>query len=868
MTHANLPETKLAPPAPPNDLVVRPRLHAALCAATARPLTLVSASPGAGKTVTVASWVSAGAAPGPVAWASLDPGDADRHRFWRLVGAALDLGVAVPRRGDLSATLDALCHGLSAREQPVVLVLDDFHEVDGCEVVADVDRLLAQAPPALRLVLLTRHDPPLRLSRLRLTDGLSEIRQSHLSFTEHEAAQLLKGAGATLDAHEISMLCRRTEGWAAALRLAALSLRDHPEPEAHVAALAASDQTAADYLLEELLDRQPAELRAFLLRTSMVDALTGDLADALTEGCDGAARLADLVRRNAMVTPLGGPGGWFAYHPLMRELLRAEFSAHRREERQTLHRRAASWLAAHGREREALRHARAADDPDLVARIVRDRWTELVVEGELGTVCQLVDRVAPARLAVDPELALAGVTGHLATGRLGRAEELLGLADAALPTHPGPRLAGLHAAARLYDRRLRGAEVVTELQTLRDLTRAPQDDPEIQALMLVVLGVSELWTASHDEAIEALEKAVAAAVAVRRRFLQTIAGGHLALALALDGRMRQAAEEAEKVIALAACAGDDCGPACAPAHLAVAAARREWLDGAGAERALDLAEAALRDSPERGLHLALALERSRVLLDAGQPSAAATAMRVGRFRLGGHPVPSALRAALRAHDARVLLASGEGEGARAAVEPHDAPELAVVRARILLLARDPEAARECLLDSSLIGAPATVRVEAETLRAVVRDALLDHDAAAAAIERALDAAERHDLRRCLLGAGPRLLPVLHRHARGITSHGSLTAELVGVLEGRAARGAPPQLVADMLTERELAILRYLPTIMSNREIARQVYVSVNTVKTHLKQIYRKLGVASRRDAIARARELHLLGPSTRLSDAA
>jgi LuxR family transcriptional regulator, maltose regulon positive regulatory protein len=161
-----------------------------------------------------------------------------------------------------------------------------------------------------------------------------------------------------------------------------------------------------------------------------------------------------------------------------------------------------------------------------------------------------------------------------------------------------------------------------------------------------------------------------------------------------------------------------------------------------------------------------------------------------------------------------------------------------------------------------------VRVEAETLRAVVRDALLDHDAAAAAIERALDAAERHDLRRCLLGAGPRLLPVLHRHARGITSHGSLTAELVGVLEGRAARGAPPQLVADMLTERELAILRYLPTIMSNREIARQVYVSVNTVKTHLKQIYRKLGVASRRDAIARARELHLLGPSTRLSDAA
>ena len=868
MTNVGLPETKLAPPAPPNDLVLRPRLHEALSAGVAGPLTLVSAPPGAGKTVMVASWVSAGAAPGPVAWASLDQGDADRHRFWRLVVAALGLGVAVPRRGDLSATLDGLCHALCSREQPIVLVLDDFHEVDGCEVAADLDRLLAQAPPALRLVLVTRQDPPLRLPRLRLTDGLSEIRQRHLAFTEHEASQLLTQAGATLDAQEISMLSRRTEGWAAALRLAALSLRDHPEPEAHVAALAASDRTVADYLLEELLDRQPADLRAFLLRTSIVDALTGDLADALTEGCDGAARLADLVRRNAMVTPLGGSGGWFSYHPLVRELLRAELAAQRGDERRMLHRRAASWLAAHGREREALRHARAADDLDLVASIVRDRWTELVVEGELGTVCDLVDRVAPERLAADPEIALAGVAGHLATGRLGRAAELLGLAEAALPTHPGARFAALHAAARLYDRRLRGADVVAELQALRELTRAPDDDPDIQALVVVVLGVSELWAVPHDEAIDALEAAVAAAVAVRRRFLQIVARGHLALALALDGRMRRAAEEAEAVIALAAGAGDDSGPACAPAHLALAAARREWLDGAGAARALDRAEAALRDSPERGLQLALALERSRVLLDAGQPSAAATALRVGHFRLGGHPVPSALRAALRAHDARVLLASGEGEGARAALEPHDAPELMVLRARMLLLEQDPAAARECLLDRALTGAPVTVRVEAETLRAVARDALLDHEAAAAAIERALDAAERHDLRRCLLGAGPKLLAVLHRHARGATAHGALAAELVTVLEGGGAGRSLAPVLVDVLTERELAILRYLPTIMSNREIARQLYVSVNTVKTHLKQIYRKLGVASRRDAIARARELHLLGPSTRLRSAA
>ena len=865
MTDIGPPETKLAPPAPPDDLVPRPRLHEALSAGVGGALTLVSGPPGAGKTVMVASWVIAGAAPGPVAWVSLDQGDADRHRFWRLVATALDVGIAVPRRGDLSVTLDALARALGRRGEPVVLVLDDFHEVDHGGVVADLDRLLAQAPPALGLVLVTRQDPPLRLPRLRLTGALSEIRQKDLAFTEHEAAQLLKRAGAPVNAHEVSVLCRRTEGWAAALRLAALSLRDHAQPGAHVAALAASDRTVADYLLGELLDRQPPELRDFLLQTSIVDALTGELADALTGGGGGAGRLAELVRRNAMVTPLGGPGGWFTYHPLLRELLRAELGARGREEPQALHRRAASWLAAHGRERAALRHARSADAPDLVARMVRDRWAELVVEGDLGAVRELVDQLPAERLAADPEIALAGAAAHVAIGRQRRAEELLALAQTALPTEPGARLAALHAATRLYQRRLAGDDVATELQALRELVRTPQDDPGIQALLLVLLGVSELWAAPCDVAVDALEAAVAAAVAERRRFLEIVAGGHLALALALGGRMRQAAEQADLTIALAVGAADDHGPTAAPAHLALAAAQREWLDAAGAARALDRAEATLRDSPERGLQLVLALERSRLLLDAGQPSAAATALRVGRFRLGEHPVPSALRGALGAHEARVLLALGEGERARAALDAPDAP--ALVRARALLLDGDPTGALECLTDQPT-EAPVTTLVEAQTLRAVAHDALLDHEGAAAAIERALDAAERHDLRRCLLVAGRGLLPVLHRHVRGATAHGALAAELVTILEGPAAGRAVPLLLTDVLTERELAILRFLPTIMSNQEIARQLYVSVNTVKTHLKQVYRKLGVANRRDAIERARELHLLGASTRLPNAA
>jgi LuxR family transcriptional regulator, maltose regulon positive regulatory protein len=406
--------------------------------------------------------------------------------------------------------------------------------------------------------------------------------------------------------------------------------------------------------------------------------------------------------------------------------------------------------------------------------------------------------------------------------------------------------------------------VVTELDALRQLACEPYDDPGIQALLLVVLGVSELWAAPHSQAIDALEAAVAAAVAERRRFLEIVARGHLALALALDGRMRQATEEAGEVGALVARGGDDPVPASAPAHLALAAAQREWLDGAGAARALDLAEALLRDSPERGLHLALALERSRLALDAGQASGAATALRVGHFRLGGHPVPYAMQAALRTHDARILVALGESDEARATLEPPDA----LVRARLLLLDEDPEGALECLSAGSAIRTSVTARVQADALEAVARDALIDHQGAAAAIERALHGAEPHDLRRSLLDAGPGLLAVLHRHVRGGTTHGALAAGLVAVLEGGAAGRAAPPLLAEALTESELVILRYLPTFMSNQEIARQLYVSVNTVKTHLKQVYRKLGVASRRAAIDRARELQLLGPSTRLRSAA
>jgi LuxR family maltose regulon positive regulatory protein len=322
----------------------------------------------------------------------------------------------------------------------------------------------------------TRRDPPLRLPRLRLADGLSQIRQGPLAFTEHEAAQLLKQAGATLDAHEIATLWRRTEGWAARVAAGALSLRDHPEPEAHVAALAASDQTVADYLVEELLDGQPADQRAFLLRTSIVDDLTGALADALTEGCDGAARLADLVRRNAMVTPLGGPGGWFTYHPLLREMLRAELRAQRATSgARSIAGRRRGWPSTAASARRCVMRA----PPTTPTSWRASSATAGPSSSWRGARHRLRARRPrrPEHLAADPEIALAGVAGHLATGRFEPCRGAPRARRRAVPAEPGARLAGLHAAARLYDRRLRGADRRDRAADAARAHASPHDDP-------------------------------------------------------------------------------------------------------------------------------------------------------------------------------------------------------------------------------------------------------------------------------------------------------------------------------------------------------------------------------------------------------
>jgi LuxR family maltose regulon positive regulatory protein len=318
--------TKLSVPRGPRAAVLRPRLLDRLDGGVQGPVTLVAAPAGAGKSALLSSWIAEERPPGPVAWLSLDADDADRRRFWRGVLAALAEATGDEAVAALAVLASALADALAGARRPVVLVLDDFHEVIDA-VHEDLERLVRLPPPALRLVIVTRADPPIGLGRLRLDGRLTEIRAADLNFTLDEAGELFGAMGTVLAPEDLATLWRRTEGWAAALRLAAVSLHQHPDPRAFIEHFAGTDATISDYLVSEVLARQPPELSDFLLRTSIVDTLSAELADALTASTDGHAMLARLEYGGVLTTPLDERGTWHRYHPLFAELLRAELRA-------------------------------------------------------------------------------------------------------------------------------------------------------------------------------------------------------------------------------------------------------------------------------------------------------------------------------------------------------------------------------------------------------------------------------------------------------------------------------------------------------------------------------------------------------------
>ena len=877
-------KTKFSVPRGPITTVSRGRLFDSLDAGVQGPLTLLAAPAGAGKSALLSSWIAAGRAPGPVAWLSLDGDDADRRRFWRAVLGTLShatgdarltaLAVSPREPMDMDLVLPALVDALDARDEPIVLVLDDLHQV--ADVVReDLERLVRYPPPALRLVLVTRADPPIGLGRLRLEGWLTEIRARDLAFTLDEAAALFDALDVPIAPAEVATLWRRTEGWSAALCLAAMSVRDHPEPERFIERFAGTDATVSDYLLSEVLTRQPSDVREFLLRTSIVDMVCGELADALTGDSDGQRMLARLEHGGALLAPLDEHGVWHRYHPLFAELLRAELRAQLGGEVEELHGRAAVWLAAHGDRTAALRHVATGRAWDLGAQLVIDHWVDLLINGEMAALRPVLEAMPRERVDACPELSLAFGAAMLAFGKQELAEPHLRGAEGAMEQVPPERqaqFAAASAAVGLYEGRF-GADPAGALTVAREwLGRCPVLEghdvaPNLRGLLLTQLGIVEMWTGELDAAVEHLERAHAVAADEGAEWTAFASSAHLALASVLRGDLARSLRRANQALDIAERRGWALSEPAAAAYCVLAAIciHRDQLDEA--ERLIGQASSAVRDTRERPLLAVHVLNRVQLLSDRGDHVGALDLLHATREQLGDWPLPAPIGELLTAHEGLLEAATGEPASGRALLQRSSTSSLAVANAlaRLELLDGEAQAARMTLaahLDGvdAHDAAPMPIRAEAWLLDALALDALAEHEAAATSLERSLGLAEPAGLRRIVVTHGGAIGPLLRRHVRRGTAHPAMVGELVETIErrGRPARRSTPGALAEPLSEREQAILGYLPSMMSNHEIAGALMISVNTVKTHLKAIYRKLDAPGRREAVQRARELALI----------
>jgi LuxR family transcriptional regulator, maltose regulon positive regulatory protein len=884
--------SKLAMPRAPTRVVPRPRLFRLLDAGVEGPVTVVAAPAGAGKTVLLGSWISSGALPGPVAWLTLDRADNDPATFWTYVLAALRQSGAVPAGSVLQtlmpqpeadgALLPLLVNGLQELPTPVVLVLDDVHELTDATVLAGIAFLLQNAPPQLRLVIAARADPPLPLHRLLVGGQLTQIRTADLAFTVGEVAELLDeyDSRSSLSDDDLAALQARTEGWAAGLRLAALSLRSQPDPQRFIAELAGDDRSIADYLVGEVLDRLPQELRRFVVQTCVVDELSGELADAITGRDDGERTLARLERANVFLVTLGSRRDWYRYHPLFAELLRYELRREAPREIGELHRRAARWYAMHGRVVDGIQQSVAAEDWCLAADLVAEHGLRLCLRGQSAVFRELLGQLPPQAVRTEPELALLAAAEEITHHDGDDAYALLRLAqqqERLISDDRRPRLAVALRVCWLVRSRQVGdldAMLATaqELESWRNRVSAgvPASTAEIDAMAVVLshLADAELWTGDLDAAETHLREGHAVALQAGLEYQRLDCLSQLAVLHALRGRLKQAAQTGLAAVELAEQRGWSSSVRVAGAYFALAWVHEHRDDLPTASRYRDRAAEASGAAAERPLAVGIGIVQARVRHARGDPVGSFASLEAAHPQDLGDWKPSRFLAGwLASTKAELRIAAGDTESARVLLKDLDDGEPpaaweTIALARLQLAEGDPAGAARYLspfLDGAVPAADPGALADAWLLDALASEALHDSNRAVASLGRAIELAEQEGLCRTFLDAGAPGRALLVRHRNRIASDWPFLDELVGgAIEPSLAVASPMPVVVEALSERERMVLRYLPSMLTYNEIANQLYVSINTIKSHANNIYRKLGVVSRRDAVRRARELELL----------
>ena len=904
--------TKLHVPRPQPGFVPRPRLVEALGEGLARRLILVCAPAGSGKTALLADWAPSGNR--PVAWLSLDAADNDPVRFWRHTVAALDrarpgigervgLLLGPPAPASFEGLVTALINDLAAQpdDGEVLLVLDDYHLIDARPVHASLAFLLEHLPPGLHLVLASRADPPLPLARLRAGGQLAELRTADLRFSAEEAAALLReSAGADLPAAAVAALAARTEGWVAGLQLAALSLARQADPAGFVAAFSGSHRYVLDYLAEEVLDRQPEELRTFLLETSLLERLSGGLCDAVTGRTDSQAMLERVERANLFLVPLDEVRGWWRYHHLFADLLRARLQQQRPGRVAGLHRAAAAWYEDHGLADDAVRHALAAGDPAWAARLVERHVETLLGRSEGATLRRWLSALPAESVRDRPRLCLAQAYGAAMGFQVEALEALLDDAERAFAVsgdepyeasagRPVSSLANVPAGIaflRAVLARLRGDAALASDYNRQALAQLGEDDWLMRYLVRWNQAAADWLGGRPGPAERGLTEVLAELRAAGQFF-----AGFLAMRVCYDlGEVQRAQGNLDAALATYRQALDEAGESSqtaitGPAHVGLAQVlyERDELTAAldHATRGVPLCQQlTFTQSLATGLAVVARIRHAH-----GDAAGALEAIG-GAGQAGLSPQVITLLNSVPAQRARLLLAQGDVHAAAqwttaAGLSPDDEPGYPrepeyLVLARVLL-AQDRPGAALALLERLHAAAVSQDRVgsviEIRALQALALAAAGEENAAVDALAGALTLACPQGYVRVFADEGPPMAALLgvlvaaqraeQAAARGVPL--GCLARVLGAFgekpaapgAGRGAAAVVPGLV-EQLTARELEVLALLAAGAPNPRIAEQLVVSLDTVKKHVSHLLGKLGAANRTEAVTRARQLGLI----------
>jgi LuxR family maltose regulon positive regulatory protein len=872
---------KAAPAAHP--LVDRDDLVATLDRAAAGKVTVISAPAGSGKTCLLRAWETGPGQRHRVAAVQVQRDQQDAQQFWLAVLAAIRKAggtdslkppAATPGFDD-QAMVDRALSELHEHRDTAFLVIDDLHELTSPKALSQLTRLLANLPPHVHAILATRRDLPLHLHQLRLAGELTEIRTADLRFTERETRELLDASGVELSDAGAELLHQRTEGWAAGLRLAAISLAGHPNPERFVAEFSGSSRTVAEYLIAEMLERQPGEVQQLLVRTSLLDCVNGELGDLLT-GRPGSERiLLNLEDANAFVVSLDPERTWFRYHHLFADLLRLELRRTLPGQVRALHRLAAAWFIQHGQVVDAIRHTQAAGDWSDAARLLADHSFSLTLDGQTQTIQALL-RAFPPGVDVDgPDLALARATTDLAQGDLDEAAAHLAVAETFAETTPPDRQRRLRvtiASLKISLARRRGnlAGVLEQSQFLASPISAESDeevalDSDLRAVALMNLGIVEAWSLASEASERHLQEGADLAGKIGRPYLEVGCLAQLAFASKI-GPFATTRRLCLDAISLAERHGWGAEPIVAPAEVTLAAVMILMGDFDQGERWLQRTEQALQTDTGPGIRLLLRLASGMLCAGRGRHQEAlaefSTAERLQSQLASSHALENQLIGWKIATQARVGMLS-DARDSLAAINDHRANsgEILNARAVISLADKGPAGALgslQAVVDGTAPVIGYVTVVESLLLAALAHRALGDQRAAIKAVERALALSEpeRLILPFAMIGSA-KLLESIPRHE---TAHAGLLADILDVVHGSslALPGESSSMQIEQLSPSELKVLRYLPTNLSRLEIATDLSVSVNTVNTHVRNIYAKLGAQDRSSAVQRARDLRLL----------